>query len=101
MHRHHLHRALPFVAGLAVSTAAAVVAPGGSARTAAAGVCGEEEEEDLRIVLIVDVPNPFLENFQDFLSHGVSDDGWARHEEALRAVFTAARGPPAAAETGG
>ena len=70
--------------------AAAVVAPGGSARAA-----------DLRIVLIVDVPNPFLENFQDFLSHGVSDDGWARHEEALRAVFTAARGPPAAAETGG
>lgn len=84
-----------------LTEAAAAVAPGGSARAAAAGVGGEEEEEDLRIVLIVDVPNPFLEELQDFVSHGVSDDGWARHEEALRAVFSAARGPPAAAESGG
>jgi hypothetical protein len=50
-----------------------------------------EDLEDLRIVLIVDVPNVFLDRAEDFRAHAVSDAAWARHGDALRAAFAAAR----------
>ena len=78
-------------AAAAAAAAAAAVAPGGQA-----AAVEERGEEDLRVVLIVDVPNVFLERWEDFRAHAVSDDGWARHEGALRAAFAAARNTGAA-----
>jgi hypothetical protein len=74
-----------------VETAAAVaVAPGGEG-AGGAGAGPSEDLEDLRIVLIVDVPNVFLDRAEDFRAHAVSDAAWARHGDALRAAFAAAR----------
>jgi hypothetical protein len=42
-----------------------------------------------RVVLLVDIPNPFLASLADFKKHAVSDLGWKTHGKELKGLWKA------------
>ena len=53
---------------------------------------GNDDGDDTRMVLIVDLANPFLTTMDSFREFGVSEEGWGLHRGALEGAWREAVG---------